>query len=58
MVSCYRYRYVLYRCLLLTFATRSAMYWGNLGFVYLGATMRTAFLLALGFAETGRKLKR
>lgn len=26
----------------------NAMYWGNLGFVYLGATMRTCFLLGFG----------
>ena len=26
----------------------NAMYWGNLGFVYIGAAMRTAFLLGLG----------
>ena len=26
----------------------TAMYWGNLGFVYLGATLRTCFLLGIG----------
>ena len=29
----------------------NAMYWGNLGFVYVGALMRSAFLLGLGLAE-------
>jgi hypothetical protein len=28
----------------------NAMYWGNLGFVYVGATMRTCFLLRLGYS--------
>ena len=32
--------------------TWSAMYWGNLGFVYVGAAMRTAFLLRVGFGGT------
>lgn len=37
----------------------NAMYWGNLGFVYLGATMRTAFLLGLGLSanKSSKKLK-
>ena len=29
----------------------NAMYWGNLGFVYVGALMRSAFLLGVGIAE-------
>nr|POF17292.1 hypothetical protein CFP56_65159 [Quercus suber] len=29
----------------------NAMYWGNLGFVYVGASMRTAFLLGLGLSR-------
>jgi hypothetical protein len=29
----------------------NAMYWGNLGFVYVGALMRSAFLLGLGLGE-------
>lgn len=28
----------------------NSMYWGNLGFVYAGATMRSCFLLGVGFA--------
>lgn len=28
----------------------NAMYWGNLGFVYAGASMRTAFMLGIGLA--------
>lgn len=36
----------------------NAMYWGNLGFVYVGATMRTCFLLGLGLpGKTGAKSK-
>ncbi|KAK5109183.1 hypothetical protein LTR62_007268 [Meristemomyces frigidus] len=36
----------------------SAMYWGNLGFVYIGASMRTAFLLGIGFQKpNGTKVK-
>nr|POE88303.1 hypothetical protein CFP56_11532 [Quercus suber] len=38
----------------------NAMYWGNLGFVYVGASMRTAFLLGLGLPKRkvgGEKLK-
>ncbi|TKA52761.1 hypothetical protein B0A55_13395 [Friedmanniomyces simplex] len=31
------------------FWTWSSMYWGNLGFVYVGATMRGAFLGGMGF---------
>ena len=27
------------------------MYWGNLGFVYIGAAMRTAFLLGIGLSD-------
>lgn len=30
----------------------NSIYWGNLGFVYIGATMRTAFLLGLGLPST------
>ena len=33
----------------------NAMYWGNLGFVYVGATFRTAFLLGLGMGKTKRQ---
>lgn len=29
----------------------NSMYWGNLGFVYIGAAMRTAFLLGLGLSD-------
>ena len=29
----------------------NAMYWGNLGFVYVGATMRTCFLLGVGLPK-------
>lgn len=29
----------------------NAMYWGNLGFVYVGAMMRSAFLLGLGLDD-------
>jgi hypothetical protein len=29
----------------------NSMYWGNLGFVYVGATMRTCFLLGLGLDQ-------
>ena len=37
----------------------NAMYWGNLGFVYVGATMRAAFLLGLGMSKKDRsKVKR
>lgn len=39
----------------------SAMYWGNLGFVYVGASLRTCFLLGLGLPDTPNvetKLKR
>ena len=36
----------------------NAMYWGNLGFVYVGALMRSAFLLGVGVAEgKGGKVK-
>ncbi|EMD00504.1 hypothetical protein BAUCODRAFT_172118 [Baudoinia panamericana UAMH 10762] len=36
----------------------NSMYWGNLGFVYLGATMRTCFLLGLGLQPSSpRKVK-
>ncbi|KAK1070655.1 hypothetical protein LTR33_010610 [Friedmanniomyces endolithicus] len=35
----------------------SSMYWGNLGFVYVGAAMRTGFLLGAGFGPAGRKIK-
>lgn len=30
----------------------NAMYWGNLGFVYVGALMRSAFLLGVGMGES------
>lgn len=33
------------------FWTWNSMYWGNLGFVYVGAAMRTCFLLGVGFAS-------
>jgi hypothetical protein len=33
------------------------MYWGNLGFVYVGAAMRSCFLLGVGFEGAG-KVKR
>ena len=36
----------------------NAMYWGNLGFVYIGATMRTAFLLNIGLGQAGGAKKR
>lgn len=39
----------------------NAMYWGNLGFVYVGATMRTCFLMGVGLPKggegAGRKVK-
>lgn len=35
----------------------NAMYWGNLGFVYVGASLRTAFLLGIGHASTARVKK-
>jgi hypothetical protein len=36
----------------------NSMYWGNLGFVYVGATMRTLFLLGVGLSGKGQaKLK-
>jgi len=36
----------------------NSMYWGNLGFVYIGAAMRAAFLLGLGLSKPGsRKVK-
>lgn len=31
----------------------NSMYWGNLGFVYVGATMRTAFLMGIGLGRKG-----
>ena len=33
----------------------NAMYWGNLGFVYVGATFRTAFLLGIGLGKAKRQ---
>lgn len=33
----------------------NAMYWGNLGFVYVGATMRTCFLLGVGLPNGNGK---
>ncbi|KAK3697674.1 hypothetical protein LTR37_017323 [Vermiconidia calcicola] len=36
----------------------NSMYWGNLGFVYVGAAMRTSFLLGLGLSgRNGAKVK-
>jgi len=37
----------------------NSMYWGNLGFVYIGASMRIAFLLGVGLPSTndGRKIR-
>lgn len=32
------------------FWTWNSMYWGNLGFVYVGATMRSCFLMGVGLA--------
>ena len=32
------------------FWTWNSMYWGNLGFVYVGAAMRSCFLMSVGFA--------
>ena len=32
----------------------NSMYWGNLGFVYVGAAMRTCFLLGLGMNQKGK----
>ncbi|KAK3726016.1 hypothetical protein LTR37_000164 [Vermiconidia calcicola] len=32
----------------------NSMYWGNLGFVYVGAAMRTSFLLGLGLSSRNR----
>jgi len=29
----------------------NSIYWGNLGFVYVGATLRICFLLGLGFVD-------
>ena len=31
------------------------MAWGNIGFVYCGATLRTCFLLGVGLSETGTR---
>lgn len=37
----------------------NSIHWGNLGFVYVGASLRTAFLLGLGLrGRRGAKLKR
>lgn len=36
----------------------NSMHWGNLGFVYVGAAMRTAFLLGIGFKDDRAKSKR
>ncbi|KAF1819729.1 uncharacterized protein K489DRAFT_383295 [Dissoconium aciculare CBS 342.82] len=35
----------------------NAMYWGNLGFVYVGASFRIAFLLGIGLGQKSNKLK-
>ena len=35
----------------------NAMYWGNLGFVYAGASFRSAFLLGLGFSSGSNSKK-
>jgi len=32
----------------------NSMYWGNLGFVYVGATMRACFLMGVGFGGGGK----
>lgn len=42
-----------------TFWEWNSIHWGNLGFVYIGATMRTCFLLGLGLSNSNssRKLK-
>lgn len=39
----------------------NSMYWGNLGFVYVGAAMRSSFLMGVGFGgqgAAGKKVKR
>ncbi|PSK60246.1 Tryprostatin B 6-hydroxylase [Elsinoe australis] len=36
----------------------NAIYWGNLGFVYVGALLRTCFLLDVGFASSATTKKR
>ncbi|KAA1466635.1 hypothetical protein DENSPDRAFT_46886 [Dentipellis sp. KUC8613] len=36
----------------------NAMAWGSVGFVYLGATLRTCFLLGLGLKETAEKKRK
>jgi hypothetical protein len=39
----------------------NSMYWGNLGFVYVGAAMRSCFMMEVGFgaepAEAGRTMR-
>lgn len=37
--------------------TWNAMYWGNLGFVYVGATLRTAFLVGIGLDQPASQKK-
>jgi hypothetical protein len=39
------------------FWTWNAMYWGNLGFVYVGAMTRTAFLLGVGIKGSPSRSK-
>lgn len=36
----------------------NSMYWGNLGFVYVGAAMRSSFLLGVGFGGDGKVKRR
>ena len=36
----------------------NSMYWGNLGFVYVGAAMRSSFLLGVGFGGDGKVRRR
>lgn len=38
------------------FAKWNAIDWGNIPFVYLGASMRIAFLADVGFGKTGKKI--
>lgn len=33
----------------------NAIYWGNLGFVYVGATLRMAFLAGIGLSGSGAR---
>ena len=36
----------------------NSMYWGNLGFVYVGAAMRSSFILGVGFGGDGKVRRR